>query len=140
MAATKNILAGSPSAGDTLELGTSGGIIQIGAGVRFKNANVGAITASSTDSQAAGTVLAYDINRVTSGADTHAVTLPTPTGGEDILVQVTTGAYAVKVYPHSGGSINGGTGDAAVVCKEALPQRFVALSSTAWSWQGTVNS
>lgn len=140
MAATKNVIAGSPSAADTLELGTSGGIVQIGAGVKFKNANIGAITGSSTDSQAGGTLLAYDINVCTSTNDGHAVTLPVPTGGESILMHIATGAYALKVYPHSGGNINGGTSNAAVTVKEGLPQRFTALSTTTWSWDGTANS
>ena len=139
MAATKNIIAGNPSAADTLELGKSGGVVQVAAGARFKNTNIGSLN-SGTDSQAAGTLLAYDINLVTSAADASGLVLPVPTGGETIVVQIVSGAYAANVYPHSGGKINGGSANSPVAIKEALPQVFRALSSTAWSWQGTVNS
>ena len=140
MAATKNIIAGNPSAADTLELGASGGIVQIAAGADLKLLDVGAITASTTDTQAAGTALAYTINKVTSGNDAHAVTLPAATAGLIRILQVTTGAYAVKVYPAGGDKINGGSANAAVVCKEAVPQIFIALDDSEWSWIGTVNS
>lgn len=140
MAATKNVISGSPSAADVLELGKSGDTVQVAAGADLKLLDTGAITASSTDTQAAATPLTNTINLVTSGADTHAVLLPAATAGLVRYVQVTTGAYAVKVYPADGDKINGGSANAAVVCKEATGQLFIALDSGEWSWIGTVNS
>ena len=140
MAATKNVIAGSPSAADTLELGVTGGYVQVAAGVDFYLADVGAITASATDTQAAGTALSYTINNVTSGADTHAVTLPTAVVGMVRIVYVGTGAYAVKIYPASGAAINGGSGDAAIAIKEKTWAIFIAVSTTNWISQYTVNT
>jgi hypothetical protein len=118
----------------------SGGVVQVAAGVDLALKDIGAITASSTDSQAAATALTYTINAVTSGADTHAVLLPAATTNQVRVVQVTTGAYAVKVYPASGDKINGGSANAAVVCKEATMQLFIPVKSDEWAWLGTVNS
>lgn len=139
MAATKNIIAGSPSAADTLELGQSGGIVQVAAGADFALFDVGAITASSTDSQAAATELSYTINKVTSGADGHAVKLPAASTCKLRIASVTSGAYAMKVYPASGDNINYGSDDAAVTIKEATLALFVS-DGTNWLASYTANS
>ena len=140
MAATKNVIAGSPSAADTLELGVSGGYVQVAAGVDFYLADVGPITGSATNTQAGGTALSYTINNVTSGADTHAVTLPVAVVGMVRIVYVGTGAFCINIFPNVGASINGGTGDASIAIKEKTWAIFIAVSTTNWISQYTVNT
>lgn len=144
MAATKNILAGTPSAADTIELGASGGFVQFAAGADIKLLDIGAITASETDSQAGGTALSYTINNVTvTSGDNDAVTLPTAVAGLVRIVYCNggTGAnLALKVYPAASDDINDGSANAAIIIKELTWALFVALDSTTWAAQYTVNS
>ena len=141
MAATKNVVAGSPSAADTLELGTSGGIVQVAAGCDLYLLDIGAITASETSTQAAGTALSYTVNNVTvTSGDNDAVTLPTAVAGLVRIVYCLGPDKALVVFPASGDDINDGTTDAAVILKELTWALFVAIDGTTWAAQYTVNS
>lgn len=142
MAATKNILEATSAT--TLEVGSDGQTVQFAAGADIKLLDIGAITASTTDSQAAGTALSYTINNVTvTSGDDDAVTLPTAVAGLVRIVYCNGGAganLALKVYPASGDDINDGSANAAIVIKELTWALFVALDDTTWAAQYTVNS
>jgi len=76
-----------------------------------RSMSVAAITASTTQTQAGGTVCNADFNVCTVANSSDAITIPAnlPTGTIFFLVG---GANAGLIFPPVGGAINGGTVDA----------------------------
>lgn len=76
-----------------------------------RDMTVKSVTASTTQTQAGGTVLNGDFNIVTVANASDAVTIPAnlPTG---TIFFVVGGANAGLLFPPVGGAINGGTVDA----------------------------
>jgi hypothetical protein len=72
---------------------------------------VASVTASTTQTQAGGTILNGDVNILTVANASDAVTIPAnlPTG---TIFYLKNGASAGLLYPPVGGAINGGTVDA----------------------------
>jgi hypothetical protein len=73
---------------------------------------VKSITASTTQTQAAGTLAHGDINLVTTGNASDAVTLPANLPAGTIIYLVNLSANAGLLFPAVGGAGNGGTVDA----------------------------
>lgn len=96
-----------------------------------------AITASTTDTQAAATQLNVGVNNVTvSAADTDAVKLPYAIKGRVVFVQNSDALQDIKIYPSTGDSINGGTVNAAdtTALGQGVGRMYVAISDTDWLW------
>lgn len=70
------------------------------------------ITAGSVQTQSGATPLVLGSNRVTSASVNDGVRLPLTTGGGECFIRNDSGA-AIKVWPQSGGKINGGSANAA---------------------------
>lgn len=75
---------------------------------------VSGLTASATQTQAAGTALTAAVNLVATCATAgNALTLPVAARGDEVIVH-NGGAASANVFPPVGGSINGGTANAAL--------------------------
>ena len=132
MAATKNILAGSPSAADTLELGASGGIVQGASGCDLMLLDIGTIAAAGSD-QTDAAALIHTINNVSGANGTVGVILPTAVAGLVRYVYTPTATHALLIYPGADDSINGGThttGAVSIAAKSLAA--FVAISTSNW--------
>lgn len=118
----------------------------IGIGLEpFKAAVVEADTVTSSNTlsvstglTAAGTIItdALDlvslVNIVTTTAASTGVQLPDVDIGVEVIVQ-NNGANALNIWPHSSsGTLNGGSGGAAVTCAAAAGNRCIRVSSTDW--------
>lgn len=87
------------------------------------------ITAGATQTQAGATPLTASSNVVgTVGTTNDGVILPAGAVGDDVFVR-NSGANTVKVYPPVGGSINGGTANAAVTLAAGASTRFLYTST-----------
>ncbi len=73
-----------------------------------------AITASGTQTQAAGTAVTAQYIALTSGVAANAITLPVATPGQIILIQ-NLSANTATVFPPLTGALNRGTVNAGVV-------------------------
>ena len=132
MAATKNILHGSPSAADSLELGVSSGITQVASGCDLKLLDIGTVAATGTD-QTDAAELIHTINNVTGANATVGVILPTAVAGLVRMVYTPTATHALLIYPGAADSINGGThttGSVSIAAKSLAV--FVASSTSNW--------
>lgn len=92
--------------------------------------------AAAGNSQATATALTGSLNVVTSATGTSAdgVALPTGFAVGDLVFVVNATAAAVDVFPYasSGGTINGGSGDAAVTVPATSSAVFVSLGDDDW--------
>lgn len=106
-----------PSFGPAAALAAAGTVI----------ANAGAITSRFTV--------------VSAADDTKGVVLPsTARPGDEYLVYQTHATAGLKVYPHVGGTINGGSANAAVVQEGKTLGRYLMVDGTAWISQFTANA
>lgn len=100
-----------------------------------------ATVAAAGSSSATATELKSRYTQVTGGDDSVGVRLSGagnfPT---EQLVYNTHATGGVKVYPHTGGNINGGSTDAAVVIEGKTLAVFVCMDGTLWAAIFTVNS
>jgi len=96
--------------------------------------NVGTVAAAGT-TLATGTAIdssLYYVINVTDADGTKGVTLPVPVSGMDFILY-NNSASNLKVYPHSGGNVNGGSTDAAVTVASKVWARFTAISGVIWT-------
>lgn len=88
------------------------------------------ITASTTQTRAAGYALTKGISRVTTAAVSgDAVTLPALAAGQSVVV-VNDGANPIKVFPNGAADqIDGGTAAASVTLSAAKRCRFTCMAA-----------
>lgn len=95
-------------------------------------AGTAAVTAGTTQTQAGATALTGMLNVVTTGNANDGVRLPA--AGVGAMCTIVNGSNAaLKIYPPSGGALNGGTADAAVTLaasKNALVVYSSELNAT----------
>lgn len=121
------------------------GIRNTGAGVilghgRALNINTNSVAAAG-NSQSTATELPYPGNHVTAGDGTKGVRLPVPKkAGQFCLVYHSVTTVALPVYPHSGGTINGGSANAAVNMEGLTTSLFWASTTTNWATIFTANT
>lgn len=92
------------------------------------------LAAAGADQATAG-VINNDVVSVTAANGTKGVILPVPRAGqlsEPIIIINTEAAQNLKVYPHSGGKINGGSTDAAITLSGGVTVTFIPASATEW--------
>jgi hypothetical protein len=94
------------------------------------------VTATGSNSQSGSLAIKRVVTVITTvSASTRGVLLPSPldqTSGGDTRIVCNTTATGVKVYPNSGGTINGGSTNAAITLAAGKSAIFVAYSGTAW--------
>lgn len=91
------------------------------------------ITASATQTQAAGTPIVTVSNRiVTVAAAGNAVTLPIAAGGMSIVVANSHALNAVNVFPGVGDAINAGAANAAFSLPAGKTATFNAMGTLHW--------
>lgn len=93
-----------------------------------RDLKVKAVTASTTQTQAGGTVLNGDFNIATVANSSDAVTIPAnlPTG---TILFVVGGSNAGVIFPPVGGAINGGTVDASKPLDASVVTMIVVTAS-----------
>jgi len=140
MAATKNVLHGSPSAADLLELGVTGGHLKVAAGVDFLLKDVGPVVAAGND-QTNAAALPYTINVVSGADDAKGVILPAAAIGLVRIVFTSEDTVGLIVYPGAADTINGGTHTTGSVTIENHTMAiFVAESAVNWIAHYTVHA
>ena len=94
------------------------------------------LTAGTTQTAAGATALTGAFNTVTAvAADNDGVILPAGRGQGDIVVVANLdAAQDIKVYPSTGGSINGGSANAAWVVGQQQVVQFVQIGTDGLSW------
>jgi hypothetical protein len=93
-----------------------------------------ATAAAAGSTQATATPLTASVNHVTGADGTKGVRLPAiAQPGQIVAVYNATSAQALKVYPPTGGTINGGAANAAVTQSGLTLALFIATSSTNWA-------
>lgn len=125
------------SDGDLSNDATNGGNLvfaKTGTGV-IHNVNNAVSTAGSD--QAGATALTATINLITTASGTQGVRLPSPVAGQTIIVANNSGVSTARIYPHSGGNIDGGTSNVHILISTATTFTFVAMSSTMW-WRTSI--
>lgn len=119
-----NDISGVPS----IEV-TDAGLIrlgQYGGYVAFGN-NSAVAAAGST--QGTATLLTRQISNITSGSG--GVLLPTPVGGERIIIRNALGS-SITTYPHVGGQINNSGVNTGVTHSAGTTLEYVAVTSSLW--------
>ncbi|MFA7238988.1 MAG: hypothetical protein WC091_02675 [Sulfuricellaceae bacterium] len=77
------------------------------------------------------TALAKPLSVVTGADGTKGVVLPTPTfGTEQFMVYSATATSGLKIYPPSGGAINGGSASAAITIEGKSLALLIALDTS----------
>jgi len=94
------------------------------------------LTAGTTQTAAGATALTGALNTVTVvAADNDGVILPAGRGqGDVVIVANLDAAQDIKVYPNTGGSINGGSANAALVVGQQQVAQFVQIGTDGLSW------
>lgn len=101
-------------------------------------ANVAAAGSAQGDATALSGAILYN---ETAADGTKGVVLPaSPTAGTVILVYTTVAANGLKIYPASGGAINGGSANAAITVEGKTLTILVATSTTNWAAMYTANT
>ena len=97
-----------------------------------------AITASTTQTQAGGTILRHGISSVTSANASDAVTLPKATPGV-LLVLANSSGQSIQLFPSQGDKINAAAIDAAVTIATATTSIYVCSVALQW-WGGAITN
>jgi hypothetical protein len=94
------------------------------------------LTAGTTQTAAGATALTGALNTVTVvAADNDGVILPAGRGQGDVVVVANLdAAQDIKVYPNTGGSINGGSANAALVVGQQQVVQLVQIGTDGLSW------
>lgn len=94
------------------------------------------LTAGATQTAAGATALTGALNTVTVvAADNDGVILPAGRGqGDIVIVANLDSAQDIKVYPNTGGAINGGSANAALVVGQQQVAQFVQIGTDGLSW------
>lgn len=93
-----------------------------------------AVPAAAGNSAGTATALTADVNLVTASDGTTGVILPTGVAGMriEIVNTVTTATAVLKVYPDTGGAINGGSANASVNVAPGERATFVCTAALTW--------
>jgi hypothetical protein len=111
---------------------TSTGANTLG-GVTIKGATVATpVAAAGSTTTDAAALVAKDIQTVSSDSAAKGVKLPTGVTGYDFLV-INTSATNCKIYPATGGTINGGSADASVTLLASKGVRAVCTAADTWT-------
>lgn len=105
--------------------------------------NVGPFSTIAAAGSAIGnaTAITARMTVVTAADDTKGVVLPsTASPGDVYYVYSAQATNGLKVYPHSGGDINDGSGNAAIVQEGKTMGVYVLLDGTTWGAMYTSNS
>lgn len=94
--------------------------------------NTGSVAAAG-NSQSTAALLGYTVNHVTGADSTKGVRLPAARPGTMVVVYNAASGQTLAVYPPSGGTVNGGSANAAVTLAALTPAVFVATSNTNWA-------
>ena len=99
--------------------------------------NVGTGISANGTTQATARVLTNQINVISSStAGANAVQLPSPSAGT--IVYITNGGLtSIRVFPASGGQINGVGTNIQFVQTVTTTQQYIAISSNQWYTLGT---
>lgn len=89
------------------------------------------ITASTTQTQAGGTVIARCFNVVTTANTSDAITLPAAGVGSVVFI-LNNAANTIQVFPASGDAIGAGSADAATTQTTKTGKLYIAGDSTTW--------
>jgi hypothetical protein len=93
--------------------------------------------AAAGTTQATGTLIGNESPFVTVSNNTVANGVVLPTGffrGQEIVVYPSLASASLRVYPPVGGTINGGTANAALFVTPRSTTRFIATDSTGLNW------
>ena len=101
-------------------------LAQYGGYVAFGNSSA---VAAAGSTQGTAAPLTRQISNITSGSG--GVLLPTPVGGERIIVRNALGS-AITVYPHVGGQINNSGVNTGVAHSAGTTLEYVAVTSSLW--------
>lgn len=82
--------------------------------------------------QATAAIITKEVTQVTASDGAKGVKLPTPVGGEEIVVVNTVSGQALLVYPDTGGTIDYAAANAAYSLAGRKHARFYAFSPTQW--------
>lgn len=94
----------------------------------------GGTVAAAGSNQSGAAPLTSTVTEVTGASGTNGVRLPVPGRiGRQMQVYSSAATNALKVYPHSGGSINNGSANAAVDLAARTLGLFVSVSPTNWA-------
>jgi hypothetical protein len=111
----------------------------LGSGHTPVNFACGDVAALGTN-QGTAAELVYVTNNVTDGNGTKCVRLPVPRGNPVVFVYHSVATVALPVYPHSGGTIAGGSANAAVDIEGKTLAIFICTDGTNWGAIYTVNT
>lgn len=89
-------------------------------------------SAGSTQADAGAVSGAVPVYNVSGGDGTKGVVLPVVVAGTELTVY-NAGAGILKVYPASGGSINGASANAALSVASKTVARLISLDGTNWA-------
>lgn len=107
--------------------------VLVGADVEF--------IAPAGSAQTDATAITKSVAVVTGADGTKGVILPEPNGlNKSVVVYSATATSGLKVYPHSGGDINDGTGDAAITIEGKSRADFLCLDGVTWAAIYTANT
>ena len=98
-----------------------------------------ALTASSTQTQAAGTKLFHGLNIVATAGGSDAVTMPATSVLGSVVILVNHSGQTIQLFPASGGTINAAAGDAAVTVATATTSVYVCGVNKQW-WGGAITN
>jgi hypothetical protein len=93
---------------------------------------VAAVTAGTTQTQAGATALTGAVNVVTTGNAADGVRLPADRSAGDMMYVVNISSAAAKVFPSTGGAINGGSANAAVDLRANAMGVYMSLGDGNW--------
>jgi hypothetical protein len=100
----------------------------------------GSVAAAGTNSQANSGALLYPVNNVTGAdASTKGVRLPVPKGNAVVYVYNAVATAGCQVFPHTDGTINGGTANASITMEGKTLAIFVCVDGTNWAAMYTAN-
>jgi hypothetical protein len=90
------------------------------------------VTAGTTQTQAGATALTGAVNIVTTGNADDGVVLPAENVAGAVVYIVNTSAAVLKVYPSTGGALNGGSANAAISMRANTSAVCVNTGSDNW--------
>lgn len=99
-----------------------------------------ATVAAAGSSQGTAAPLTADVNNVTGANGTLAVVLPAIEIGKSIEVYNAVATNGLPIYPHTDGTINGGSANAAITIEGKTTARLTRIDATNWSAQFTANT
>lgn len=117
---------------------TDGDIVEMMSAAGVPDAVASIAAAGSSQSDAAS--LTCGINTVSAADGTKGVVLPTAVAGLRVSVYNEHASNGLKIYPATGGDINDGTANAAITIEGKTVAELVALDTTTWAAQFTVNT